>query len=138
VNVSRSFIYTTAPPAAAAAAALAALEVLRQEPERRQRLWDLVRWLHGALRGAGFDIGRTQTPIVPILLGDSERTMQTSGALLERGFYVQGIRPPTVPQGQARLRLTVTSEHRREDLERLVEALTVLHRRGAGSGGGGV
>ncbi len=128
VNVSRSFIFATALPPAAAAAALAALDLVRREPERRQRLWENARWLHEVLRGAGFDIGRTETPIIPIIIGDPERTMQMSTALLEQGFFVQGIRPPTVPQGQSRLRLTVTSEHSRNDLERLVETLRQLRK----------
>ncbi len=128
VNASRSFIYTTALPAAAAAASLAALKLVQQEPERRQRLWANAQFLHGALHREGFDIGRTETPIIPILIGDPERTMQLSQLLLEAGFYLQGIRPPTVPRGQSRLRLTVTSEHSRSDLERLMETLVRLRK----------
>ncbi len=128
INASRSLIYTTALPAAAMAASLAALKLVQQEPERRQRLWANTRFLHEALRREGFDIGRTETPIIPVLIGDLERTMQFSRTLLEAGFYLQGIRPPTVPQGQSRLRLTVTSEHSCSDLERLMETLTQLRK----------
>jgi 8-amino-7-oxononanoate synthase len=129
VNRARPFIYTTALPAAACEAARAALQIVRTEPERRRRLLDLAKRLRTRLQEAGFDLAvkdppvSTSTPIIPIILGDPETALGLAAALLEKGIFCPAIRPPTVPAGASRLRVSLTAEHTEEDLERLVSVL---------------
>jgi 8-amino-7-oxononanoate synthase len=122
VNTVRSFIYTTAPPPAEAAAALAALEVLRTEPERRARLWDNRKHFHAGLAALGFETTDTQSPIMPVLIGDPEKAMAMAERLLQLGVYAPAIRPPTVPKETSRIRTTVTAEHSTAQLDRALEA----------------
>src|SRR3989338_7747841 len=103
-NKARNFIYTTALSPASCAAAIAALEIIEAEPKIRQRLWTNVKSL-------GF---KSETPIIPIMIGDTKKTMAISQKLLARGFFISGIRPPTVPRDQSRLRLTITANHSQE------------------------
>ena len=123
VNRGRSFIYTTALPAAACEAARAALRIVREEPDRRRRVLALADRLRGALQEKGFDSGRSETQIIPILVGAPERALALAAALLERGIFCPAIRPPTVPPGTSRLRVSLTAEHTEEDVARLVAAL---------------
>ena len=129
VNRARPFIYTTALPAAACEAARAALQIVRTEPERRRRLLDLANRLRTRLQEAGFDLAvkdpavSTSTPIIPIILGSPETALGLAAALLGKGIFCPAIRPPTVPPGASRLRVSLTAEHTEEDLERLVSAL---------------
>jgi len=123
VNRGRSFIYTTALPAAACEAARAALRIVRAEPDRRRRVLALADRLRGALQEKGFDSGRSETQIVPVLVGAPERALALAAALLERGIFCPAIRPPTVPPGTSRLRVSLTAEHTEEDVARLVAAL---------------
>lgn len=129
INRARSFIYTTALPPASAAAALAAIQVVQEEPQRRQQLWaNVALWTDG-LRGLGVPGGDSPSPIAPIVLGDTTRTMAVAQALKAAGIFAPGIRPPTVPQGQARIRTTVMATHEPNDLrEALVEVAALVHR----------
>jgi len=113
-NKARSFIYTTALPPAACAAAIAALDVIESQPE-------LIKKLRMNSRFFG-----SETPIIPIIIGDADKTMTISQKLFEKGIFVSGIRPPTVPKGQSRLRITVTANHTKEDLECLASSLQEL------------
>lgn len=122
INTSRSFIYTTAPPPAVAAAAFAALQVLEQEPDRRTRLWENREYLLAGLRKLGFRIGDSVSPIMPILIGAAEPTLRCADELLRRGVYAPAIRPPTVPQGASRIRVTVTAEHTPAHLDEALAA----------------
>jgi len=132
VNRGRPFIYTTALPAAACEAARTALRIVRTEPGGRRRLLDLSKRLRTRLLEEGFDIGAEKpgasvsTPIVPIILGGPERALAFAGALLEGGIFCPAIRPPTVPPGTSRLRISLTVEHTEGDMERLVRALVEL------------
>jgi glycine C-acetyltransferase/8-amino-7-oxononanoate synthase len=117
VNRARSFIYTTAPPPAAAAAALAALEVVRSDPARRARLWANQQRFLAGLRSLGFRLPDTQSPIIPVLIGDPEKAMTLAERLLQLGVYAPAIRPPTVPRETSRIRTTVTSEHTGDQLD---------------------
>lgn len=117
VTTCRSFLYTTAPPPATVAAARAALMIIQQEPERRERLHAKRRWLQEGLAALGYQVRPTVSPIMPIRIGDPEKALTMSQRLLEAGVYVPAIRPPTVPRGTSRLRLTVTSEHTQEQLD---------------------
>lgn len=122
----RPYIYTTAQPHGVACATLRALEILEGEPERRARLHARIAyWRHHAA-ALGLPLMPSQTPIQPLLLGDSERVMRWSQALHERGFLVGAIREPTVPRGQARLRITLSAGHARQAIDALLAALGEL------------
>ena len=125
VNRGRSFIYTTALPAAACEAARAARKIVRTEPERRRRVLALAERLRGALQEKGFDSGQSASQIVPVFVGAPERALALAAVLLERGIFCPAIRPPTVPPGTSRLRVSLTAEHTEEDVGRLVSALPV-------------
>jgi 8-amino-7-oxononanoate synthase len=122
LNTARSFIYTTALPPPVVAAAAAALSIACADTERRQRLHDNAGYLHDAFQQLGLYVGASRSHILPVLIGDSERVVRISERLLTAGVFVQGIRPPTVPAGEARLRVTPMSTHTPEDLALAVEA----------------
>lgn len=123
INRSRSFIFTCALAPPALAAAIAALELLGEEPEIRERLWDNVRHFREGLHGLGLSTEPSVTHILPLMTYDRRQTMALSERLLELGVFCQGIRPPTVPQGTSRLRFTVTAAHSRADLDQALEAV---------------
>ena len=122
INRARSFIYSTALPPPLLAAALAALHIVKNEPERRRRLWNNAAFLRQGLSGLGYRLGESESPILPVLIGDEEKTMALCAALLKHGVFAHGIRPPTVPEGTARLRVTPTATHTDEELERALRA----------------
>ncbi len=124
----RPFLFSTSHPPSVAATCIAAFDILENEPERIQRLWDNTAYFKQQLTAAGFDIGgrstpASETPIIPILVGDGRKTMEFSRALFEGGVMATGIAFPTVPEGKARVRIIMTSEHTRRQLD---DALTVL------------
>ena len=121
-NTARSFIYTTALPPGDCAAALAGLAIIREQPERRERLWRHARRIRDAFSSAGLGCGLGSTPIIPLIVGDSARAVEVSDRLLERGILVPAIRPPTVPRGSSRQRLTPISTHTDDDIGRLIDA----------------
>lgn len=124
VNAARPFIYTTAPPPAACAAAMAALDLVEQEPQRRHRLLALAARLREELRDRrGWDIGDSCSQIIPLMVGSADRAMRLARELENCGFLVPAIRPPTVPRGMARLRISLSCEHQDTDVEALVAAL---------------
>ncbi|MFQ5901180.1 MAG: 8-amino-7-oxononanoate synthase [Thermodesulfobacteriota bacterium] len=134
INKARPFIYTTALPPSVCASAMAAFNVLEGEPERRKALWERVSFLRDGLRDAGFNTLKSETQIIPILIGESDKTMEMSEELLRKGVFIQGIRPPTVPRGTGRLRATLMADLSYKDLKyalsMLVEAgrkLGVIH-----------
>jgi glycine C-acetyltransferase/8-amino-7-oxononanoate synthase len=122
LNTARSFVYTTALPPPVVAAAAAALQIACTDAERRQRLHDNAEYLRSAFEQLGLRVGARGTHILPVLISDSERTVRISERLLSEGVFVQGIRPPTVPAGTARLRVTPMSTHKADDLAFAVEA----------------
>ena len=124
VSRARSYIFSTAAPAAMAAAAAVALDVVRNEPQRREGLLTQAEALRGELTAAGCNIGRSASQIIPIVVGDAVRAVELSAALLQRGLYVPAVRPPTVPEGEACLRISLTSAH----TPAMVAALTVALR----------
>ncbi len=111
INTARSFIYTTALPPPTVAASLAALDIIAAEPARRRQVLHNAGALRRMLAQTGFDVGTAALHIIPVHVGDPQRTMQLSEHLLAQGVFVQGIRPPTVPAATARLRVTVMSTH---------------------------
>jgi glycine C-acetyltransferase/8-amino-7-oxononanoate synthase len=122
----RSFIYTTALPPAACAASIAALGIIASEPQLRERLWRNTEYLKTRLLKLGFDLMDSQTPIIPVLLGDEAEVMRASAYLFVQGILIPGIRPPTVPAGQCRLRISLSAKHTREQLDRLLDVLRGL------------
>ncbi len=123
INKARAFVYTTALPPAILAAAIAALDVLQTDDAPRKRLWENTRYFLAKLRPLGFDVGATETPIVPLYVGRSETALLFSQKLLEAGFYLPAIRPPTVPPGTSRLRISLMANHTRPQMDRLLSSL---------------
>lgn len=126
VNKARPFIYTTAPSPVAAAAARTAIGIIRDEPERRERLQQNADYLRGRLRAMGLDTGQSVSQIIPVIIGDTEKTVRLSQELEKSGFFIPAIRPPTVPNGTARLRVSVQCGHTREEMDRLCAELERL------------
>jgi glycine C-acetyltransferase len=120
----RPFLFSTSHPPSVTATCMAAFEVMEQEPELIERLWENTRWFKQALAGAGFDTGLSETPIVPIMVGEARRAHEFSRALFEQGVFATGIGFPTVPEGKARIRTIVTAAHTREQLERAMAIIT--------------
>lgn len=129
VNMARSFIYTTGMPPALAAASRAALQIMREEPERRRRIISHACRMREGLQRAGFDTLQSVTPIIPVMMGDAARALEWSQRLMERGVFVRAIRPPTVPRGGSRLRVTVSAAHTDDDIARCLEAFREVARR---------
>ncbi len=123
LNRARSYIYTTAAPAATAAAALAALEIVAAEPERRRQLLTRAEALRNELAAQGWNVGRSQSQIIPIIVGEAGGAVALSARLRQRGLWAPAIRPPTVAAGQCRLRISLTSAHTPEMVEMLLSAL---------------
>ena len=107
-------------------AALAALELVRNAQDARTALLSHAGTLRTELRAQGFEVPAGDTQILPVFIGDNRRTMLLSARLLARGVFVQGIRPPTVPEGTARLRLTPMATHRPEHIKRALDAFASL------------
>lgn len=128
VQNARTFVYTTAPPAALAEASREALRLVAEADEARARLRELVARLRGGAADLGLGLAPSQTPIQPLILGDPRRALDWAQALEQRGLLVTAIRPPTVPRGSARLRITLSAAHRDEDVDRLLEALADIAR----------
>lgn len=126
VNRARTYVYSTAAPGPVAAAALAALAIVRSEPQRRRALRARADGLRDALRRQGWDTGPSASQVIPIVVGTGARAMQLAHELRIRGLFVPGIRPPTVPEGESRLRLSLTCGHTAAMIDRLVAALGEL------------
>jgi 8-amino-7-oxononanoate synthase len=116
INRARTLIFSTALPPPSVAAALEAVRILRTEPERVQRLQDNARTLRSALHEQGLQVGKSDIPIVPVLIGDPATAMAATASALEAGVFAQAIRPPTVPDGTSRLRLVATAAHTEKQL----------------------
>lgn len=123
VNKCRGFIYSTAPSPMIVGATMAAWDLIPTLTQERADLQEKAAWLRQQLTARGLDVGQSQTQIIPVIFGDEKRVMDVKEKLADRGFIVAGIRPPTVPAGTARLRLSVTANHSPEDLEALIQAL---------------
>jgi glycine C-acetyltransferase len=128
VNRGRPFLFSTSAPPAVVAACIEALDIIRDEPDRLERLWSNTRTLKAGLQGLGFDTGDSETPITPVITGDEEATQALARRLFEEGVFTPAIVFPTVARGRARVRTIVTAEHTEEDLE---EALGIFERVGA-------
>lgn len=125
INSCRSFIYSTALPPAIIAANIEALNIVKAEPFRRTTLLDNADYFRKKLKENGFDV-KGSSQIIPLIVGDSKKTAKLSSELQTCGYWVLPIRPPTVPQGQARLRFSLTYDHSRDVLERLVSEIVEI------------
>ena len=130
----RPFLFSTSHPPSVAATCIAAFDLLESEPERIERLWDNTRYFKQRLTDAGFDVGgrttpASETPITPILIGDGRKTMEFSKALFNAGVMATGIAFPTVPEGKARIRTIMTSEHTREQIDQALDTLVTVARK---------
>ncbi len=130
----RPFLFSTSHPPSVAATCIAAFDILEQEPERIERLWDNTRYFRAQLAETGFDVGgrttpASETPITPIIVGDGRLTMDFSRALFDAGVMATGIAFPTVPEGKARVRAIMTSEHTRPQIDRALETFRGVGRK---------
>ena len=123
---SRPLIFTAALPPGNTAGVLAALQVLQREPERRERLWKNARRLQDGLRSVGFDIGATETPIVPVLIGPLEKTFLFWRKLFDAGVFTNPVVPPAVPPSQCRLRTSLMATHSDQQIDTALEAFARL------------
>lgn len=123
LNFGRAYLFSTSLPPHVAAASTAAIHAARTEPDRRTRVRHLARHVRDALRSAGHQIPEGDSPIIPILLGEESAALAASTRLRDQGLLVPAIRPPTVPRGTSRLRLTLSCDHTDEEIARLVSSL---------------
>ncbi|MDP8903904.1 MAG: glycine C-acetyltransferase [Chloroflexota bacterium] len=128
IQRARPFLFSTSHPPAVAAACLAAIDVLESEPERIERLWDNTRFFKAGLADLGFDTGVSETPITPVIVGESAVAGRMSERLFELGVFAQAVVYPTVALDRARIRTIVTSEHSRADLQACLDAFATVGR----------
>jgi len=125
----RPFLFSTSHPPAVTAACLAAFDILENEPERIETLWANTRYFKAELAKLGFNTGRSETPITPIMVGEAAAAHAFSKALFAEGLFATGIGFPTVPQGKARIRTIVTATHTRQHLDQALDILARIARR---------
>lgn len=123
IQKARSYVFTTALPAAVAEATRTSLRLLKTESWRRDKLHTLISRFRAGAEQQGLQLMDSSTPIQPILIGESQRAVNISSALLEQGFWLSPIRPPTVPVGTARLRVTLSAQHELQQVDALLDAL---------------
>jgi 8-amino-7-oxononanoate synthase len=123
IQNARSYVYTTASPPLLAAALLASLKIIETEDWRRERLGLLIRNLREGLQGCRWALGASNAPIQPLMIGSNEDALRVSELLLNEGILVPAIRPPTVPKGTARLRISLSAAHTEADVAQLVAAI---------------
>ena len=124
----RPFLFSTSHPPSVAATCLAALDVLIEEPQLIDQLWDNTRFFKEGLRNLGFDTGSSESPITPVIVGSAQLAMRLSDRLFEEGVFAQGIGFPTVPRDKGRVRTIVTATHTRDDLQLALDAFAKVGR----------
>lgn len=127
-NRGRPYLFSTSAPPAVVAACMTALDVIQDEPDRLERLWNNTRAFKAALHELGFDTGLSETPITPVIAGDEERAQALGRRLFEEGVFAPAIVFPTVVRGQARVRTIVTADHTEQDLSEAVETFAKVGR----------
>ena len=128
IQQARTYVFTTAFPAAIAEASRTSLKIVRSENWRREKLTHLVNYFRANAKQLGLQLTTTASAIQPILIGDSQRAVEISHKLMERGFLVSAIRPPSVPKGKSRLRITFSANHEEQHLDQLLDALCLVCR----------
>lgn len=123
INKSRPFIYTTALPPSVCAASLAAIDIIEKEPRLRQDLWNRIWYFRKELKRAGIKTMSEESHVIPLLIGDAKKASAISSKLFEKGILIQAVRPPTVPEGTSRLRITLMSNHEWDDIDYALKAV---------------
>ncbi len=123
IQSSRSYIYTTASPPATAAAILQSIKIIQQESWRREKLFELIEYFKQQLASLDCELMPSDTAIQPLVIGDNHKALETALKLFEQGIHVTAIRPPTVPDNTARLRITLSAGHEKADVDMLIKAL---------------
>jgi glycine C-acetyltransferase len=123
ISRARPFIYTTALPPSISAAVIKALDIAEEGTDLRARLCQNSDYMRDGLRALGLDTLGSETQIIPVLMGSAQKAVEISAALFDKDVFIQGIRPPTVPDKTARLRVTVTAAHAKEDLDFALSAI---------------
>lgn len=123
VNRAKTFMYTTALPPSSLAASMAALRLIKKDISFKEELWANIDYMRGNLIRAGFDLKESAGPIIPIVVGEDAKTIKMQEILMEKGLFLQAIRPPTVPEGTSRLRLTVVRGFARDEMDYAIETL---------------
>jgi 8-amino-7-oxononanoate synthase len=126
INTSRSFIFSTALSPVTIAVSLKALEIVRTAPQRRETLLANSAWFRAELRKVGFDVAENEAPIISIIIGAPDLAVAFSNRLMERNIFVSAIRPPTVPPGTSRLRISIMATHARDDLEQALNCIAEI------------
>ncbi len=126
IQQARTYIYTTAMPAAIAEATRCSLNIIQTETQHLQMLNDNIAYFKTCCSDTGLDIENSQTAIQPLLIGDDQKAIDLSQTLFEKGFLVTAIRPPTVPEGTSRLRITLSAKHEQDHIDQLIETLCQL------------
>jgi len=129
VNRGRPFLFSTSAPPAVAAACIEALNILEEEPERVERLWDRTNFFKQGLTNLGFDTGASETPITPVIAGEETKAVELAKLLWEEGVFTPAIVFPTVPKGRSRVRTIVTADHTEEDLKEALDAFERVGRK---------
>jgi len=129
INSARSFIYSTALSPSTIAVSIKALEIIEKDEERRIKLLKTSNWFQNELKIAGFIVMETKTPIIPILIGEVDKAVEFSKILLSKGVYVPAIRPPSVPRGTSRLRISLMATHSKKDLEEVLVKIIEIGRK---------
>jgi 7-keto-8-aminopelargonate synthetase-like enzyme len=124
----RTLIFSAAPPPASVASVLKAIEIIEREPERREHLWENTRFMAEGFRSLGFDTGESSTPVIPVVVGEDRTAFFLARRLQEEGVYVNPVITPAVPPGRALLRTSYMATHRREHLEKALEAFARVGR----------
>lgn len=125
-NCARSFIYSTALSPATIAVSIKALEIIEKDEERRIKLLKMSNWFQKELKEAGFNVMETKTPIIPIMVGPVDKAVNFNKGLLEEGIYIPAIRPPSVPEGTSRLRVSLMATHTEKDLEEALMKIKLI------------
>jgi len=123
VNRAKTFMYTTALPPSSLAASLAALRLIKMDISFKEELWENIDYMRNSLIQAGFDLKESAGPIIPIVVGEDAKTVKMQEILMEKGLFLQAIRPPTVPEGTSRLRLTVVKGFVKDEMDYAIETL---------------
>jgi 8-amino-7-oxononanoate synthase len=126
IQRARSYVYATAMPPPVAAALRESLTMVKQEAWRRERLFSLIQRFKLGVSELAVTVKPSEGPIQPVILGSPQEAERASAKLLARGFFVQAVRPPTVPAGSSRLRITLSAAHSEDQVDRLLEALASL------------
>lgn len=126
LNNARTFIFQTAIPPSICAASYTALEIIEHSKEKRQLLLSKVKQIKMSLKEMGYTVKGGHTPIIPVIIGDTQKTVTFANSLQEKGIYAPAIRPPTVAIGESRIRLTVTTDHRCKEIEYLLASFNLI------------